>query len=243
LPQRWAMWMAVYGDLRFASHHDMMRVVERTLLRANLPLRYSQGFSPRAVLSLSFPRPVGVATKRDLLVTALETPVLCEELLAAANRHCPEGLQFVDATLLETKATPRAVECTYEVPVPSDKAREVARAVENFCARRSCPVQRTKPPKRRGRREATTRTIDLKLLVDRVEFDGAILTWRQMPHETLWARPNEAMEALGLGSGGEMALVTRTSLRFQGLSESAGDGGGRACGDPEATERTLTESE
>ena len=220
MPQRWAMWMAVYGDLRFASHHDMMRVVERTLLRANLPLRYSQGFSPRAVLSLSFPRPVGVATKRDLLVISLETPVLRDQLLTAANRHCPEGLKFADATHLETKAPPRAVECTYEVPVPPDKVREVAQAVENFSARRSCPVRRSKPPKRRGRREATTRTIDLKFLVDSVEFDGAILSWRQMPSETLWARPNEAMEALGLGSGGEMAFVTRTSLTFQELSDS-----------------------
>jgi len=235
LPQRWAMWMAVYGDLRFASHHDMMRVIERTLLRANLPLKYSQGFNPRALLSLSFPRPVGVATKRDLLVIPLDSPMVRDQLLAAANRHCPEGLEFVDATRLETKATPMPAECTYEIPVPPDKAREVAQAVENFSARDSYPVQRTKPPKRRGRREATTRTIDLKLLVDSVEFDGATLTWRQMPHETLWAKPNEAMEALGLEPGGDMAFVTRTSLTFPGLSESSGAAGDETDGNPKTT--------
>lgn len=224
------MWMAVYGDLRFASHHDMMRVVERTLLRANLPLRYSQGFSPRAVLSLSFPRPVGVATKRDLLVVPLVAPMLRDQLLAAANRHCPEGLKFVDATRLGTKATPMPVECTYQIPVPPDKARAVAQAAKNFSARDSCPVQRTKHPRRRGRRgrrdrrEAITRDVDLKLLVDNVEFDGAILSWRQMPSETLWARPDEAMEALGLEPGGNLAFVTRTSLTFQGLSECSGGG-------------------
>jgi len=231
LPQRWAMWMAVYGDLRFASHHDMMRVVERTLLRADLPLRYSQGFSPRVILSLSFPRPVGVATKRDLLVIALETPVLREELLAITNRHCPEGLEFADATGLETKATPMPVQCTYEIPVPPDKTVAVARAVEDFSARCSCPVQRTKPSKRRGG-EPATRTIDLKLLVDSVEFDGAMLTWRQMPHQTLWARLNEAMEALGLEADGNMAFVTRTSLTFEGLNEYSG---GDACDAPKTT--------
>jgi len=225
------MWMAVYGDLRFASHHDMMRVVERTLLRADLPLRYSQGFSPRVVLSLSFPRPVGVATKRDLLVISLDSPVLREELLAVTNRHCPEGLKFANATLLETKATPTAVQCTYEIPVPPDKSGVVARSVEDFSACRSCPVQRTKPSKHRGREPATS-TIDLKLLVDSVEFDGAILTWRQMPSETLWARPNEAMEALGLEADGNMAFVTRTSLTFEGLNEYSG---GDACDAPEAT--------
>ena len=238
MPQRWAMWMAVCGDLRFASHHDMMRVVERTLLRANLPLRYSQGFSPRAVLSLSFPRPVGVATKRDLLVIPLETPVLRDQLLASANHHCPEGLKFVDATRLETKATPMAAECTYQIPVPPDRAIAVTQAVENFSARASYPVQRGKHPKRRGRRdrrEVITRDIDLKLLVDNVEFDGTILSWRQVPHQTLWAKPNEAMEALGLEPGGNLAFVIRTSLTFQGLSECSGGAGDEADDTTRAT--------
>jgi radical SAM-linked protein len=230
------MWMAVCGDLRFASHHDMMRVIERTLLRANLPLRYSQGFSPRAVLSLSFPRPVGVATRRDLLVAALDSPVVRHELLAAANRHCPEGLNFVDATLLESKATPIAVECTYQIPVPAEKTDAVTRAVEHFSARDTFTVQRTKPPKRRGRRvqgEAVTRTLDLKLLVDNVEFDGETLSWRQAPHESRWAKPTEAMQALGLDSAGDMALVTRTSLVFQGLNEYSGEPDEKIDGEPE----------
>ena len=234
------MWMAVYGDLRFASHHDMMRVVERTLLRANLPLRYSQGFSPRAVLSLSFPRPVGVATERDLLVTALETPVLRQELLAAANRHRPQGLKFVDATLLETKTAPIPAECTYEIPVPAEKADAVARAVEHFSARDSYSVQRTKPPKRRGRGArgepvTVTRALDLKLLVDKVEFDGETLSWRQAPHQSRWAKPTEAMQALGLDPTGDMAMVTRTSLIFQELNEYSGRPDGKIDGEPETT--------
>jgi radical SAM-linked protein len=90
----------VCGDLRFASHHDMMRVVERTLLRAKLPLKYSQGFSPRAIMSLAFPRPVGVATKSDLLVLSLESAILRQELIDITNHCCPKGLTFPDAIRL-----------------------------------------------------------------------------------------------------------------------------------------------
>jgi len=230
------MWMAVCGDLRFASHHDMMRLVERTLLRAKLPLRYSQGFSPRAIMSLAFPRPVGVATKRDLLVFSLDSPMLRQELLAAANRCRPRGLTFSDPIRLETKATPQPVECTYQITVPAEKADAVIRAVENFSAQDSCPVQRTKPPKRRGRRlqsEPITRTLDLKLLVDSIEFDGKKLSWSQRPHQTLWAKPNEAMEALGLDPVGDLAFVTRTSLTFQELNEYSGDPDDKTGGEPE----------
>jgi radical SAM-linked protein len=232
------MWMAVHGDMRFASHHDMMRVIERTLLRAHLPLKYTQGFSPRAIISLAFPRPVGVATERDLLVISLDSPVLRRDLLSAANQHRPEGLTFSDAVRLESKATPQPAECTYQVPVPAGKSNVVARAVESFSAQDSCLVQRTKPAKRRGRRgqsEPITRTLDLKLLIDNVQFDGAALSWRQKPHQTRWAKPTEAMEALGLDPAGDLASVTRTSLVFQELNEYSGDPDDKIDGWPETT--------
>jgi radical SAM-linked protein len=241
LPQRWAMWMAVCGDLRFASHHDMMRVVERTCLRAKLPLKYSQGFSPRAIMSLAFPRPVGVATKSDLLVLSLDSPMLRQELLEITNRCCPKGLTFPHAIRLETKATPQPAECSYQITIDADKADAVVQAVENFSNCDTCTIQRTKPPKRRGRgrsnepSEPITRTLDLKLLIDQVEFDGVTLSWTQKPHQTRWAKPTEAMKALGLDPVGDLALVTRTSLTFQELNEYNGAPDDESSGEPETT--------
>ena len=72
MPQKWAIELSVEGDLRFLSHHDMMRAMERLVCRAKLPLKYTQGFNPRPVLSLSLPRPVGVASRAELLVVTLE---------------------------------------------------------------------------------------------------------------------------------------------------------------------------
>jgi radical SAM-linked protein len=235
------MWMAVCGDLRFASHHDMMRVVERTLLRAKLPLKYSQGFSPRAIMSLAFPRPVGVATKSDLLVLSLESPILRQELIDITNRCCPKGLTFPDAIRLETKATPQPAECSYQITIDADKTDAVVRAVENFSAQETYTIQRIKPPKRRGRgrnsepSEPITRILDLKLLIDQVEFDGATLSWTQKPHQTRWAKPTEAMKALGLDPVGDLAMVTRTSLTFQELNEYSGDADDETSSEPETT--------
>ncbi|MDP6047292.1 MAG: TIGR03936 family radical SAM-associated protein [Phycisphaerae bacterium] len=238
MPQRWAMWMAVHGDLRFASHHDMMRVIERALLRAKLPLKYSQGFSPRAIMSLAFPRPVGVSADRDLLVLSLESSMLRQELLEAANRCCPQGLGFTDAIRLEIKATPHPSQCTYQIRLPDDKSDAVARSVEEFSSADSYPVQRTKHPKRRNRRgdsEPVTRTLDLKLLIDKVRLDSGTLSWRQTPHQTLWAKPVEAMKALGLDPVCDLAMVTRTSLDFQDLNEYSGQPDDLTDGRPETT--------
>lgn len=246
MPQRWAMWLAVHGDMRFASHHDMMRVIERTCHRAKLPLKYSQGFSPRAIMSLAFPRPVGVATESDLLVLSLDTPLLRQELLDAVNQRRPEGVSFTDAIRLEKKATPQPSECTYQIPVPAEKNDAVAQAVQQFVSSDSFPIQRTKPPKRRRGAppgEPVIRTLDLKLLVDNVKFDAGVLSWRQTPHQTRWAKPSETMRALGLDPERDMAAVTRTSLTFQELNEYSGPDDEELDAGPDTKQRKLTESE
>jgi len=203
----------------------MMRVVERTLLRASLPLRYSRGFNPHPILSLACPKPVGVAAVRDLLVASLDRAVTREELLDAANRRCPQGLTFPDAGPLPGKAGPVPVRCAYEMDVPPDKARAVTEAVERFSQSREFRVERTKPPSRRraaGRKE-NARTIDLKTLVRDARIDGSVLSWNHVPHGSLWARPGEFLQALGLDPRCDLARVTRRDVEFRNLTLSGGN--------------------
>ena len=68
----WSIRFAVEGDVRFLSHLDVLRAIERIAARAGLPLRYSRGFNPRPKFSVPHPRPVGVAARRDLLVLSLD---------------------------------------------------------------------------------------------------------------------------------------------------------------------------
>src|SRR5690606_16197351 len=87
----------VEGDLRFISHHDMMRLFERALARARLPVKHSEGFNPRPRMSLPLPRPVGVATLADRLVVELREPVETTDALARLRRQMPVGLTLAEA--------------------------------------------------------------------------------------------------------------------------------------------------
>lgn len=69
------------GLLRYVGHLDMLRNWERILRRAQISLVFSQGFSPRPLLSLAAPLPVGLLSRAEYL--ELETT---EDLLAAAAR-------------------------------------------------------------------------------------------------------------------------------------------------------------
>ena len=61
----------IAGAMRFLSHAETSRVLQRACVRAGIAVRYSQGFNPHPRLSLPLPRPVGVESEDELLVVKL----------------------------------------------------------------------------------------------------------------------------------------------------------------------------
>ena len=75
--ETWAFAFSVTGDLRFISHRDTIRVFQRALARASLPVRYSEGFNPHPRLSLPLPRPVGVASEAEIIIVEFDQAMPC----------------------------------------------------------------------------------------------------------------------------------------------------------------------
>ena len=57
------------GRLRFASHRDLARALERALRRAQVPMAFSAGFSPHPKISYIGAAPTGAATGRRWTLT------------------------------------------------------------------------------------------------------------------------------------------------------------------------------
>ena len=55
------------GKIRFASHRDIAKVWERSLRRAEIPLVYSEGFSPRPKISFGLALPTGAESECEYL--------------------------------------------------------------------------------------------------------------------------------------------------------------------------------
>ena len=56
------------GRLRFSSHRDFQRALERALRRAEVPMAYSAGFSPHPKISYANSAPTGVASEAEYVV-------------------------------------------------------------------------------------------------------------------------------------------------------------------------------
>ena len=99
MPDNIRLIFAKTGRARFISHLDLMAVFQRAFYRAQLPLRYSQGFNPHAYVSIAFPLSVGQAGTAEILDFGVTAPVDLEALPGCLNALLPEGITVRSAEL------------------------------------------------------------------------------------------------------------------------------------------------
>lgn len=89
------------GDSVWISHLDLMRVCQRAFRRAGLLLKHSQGFTPRAIVSIALPLSVGMESKCELLDFELEDGSVptAEQL----NEKLPAGIHVLKVYPAERK--------------------------------------------------------------------------------------------------------------------------------------------
>src|SRR3954467_8575664 len=77
------------GRLRFASHRDLARTLERALRRAQVPMAFSAGFSPHPKISYLGAAPTGAASEAEYVEIGLSG--WCEERRERAPPAGPPG--------------------------------------------------------------------------------------------------------------------------------------------------------
>ena len=83
------------GVAIYISHLDLMRVFQRAFKRAGLNLKHTQGFSPRAMVSIALPLSLGSGSVCEILDFELvgQEELSCEQIREKLNRALPEGVQ------------------------------------------------------------------------------------------------------------------------------------------------------
>jgi len=87
--------------MRFTGHLDLHTTLERTMRRANLPLVYSEGFTPRPKLSLASALPLGYTSEAEVAEFWLKEDMPIEQVAQAIHQSSPPGI-----VLQETRTAP-----------------------------------------------------------------------------------------------------------------------------------------
>ena len=150
------------GDAVYISHLDLMRIFQRAFRRADIMIWHSQGFSPRAYVSIALPLPVGSESVCEILDFEVEDgSVDLATLPEKLNRTMPEGVRVrkayeSDRKIKHLKYLQAAVRLEYDNGVP-----EGAEAAALFAGEHVIVHKRTK----RGETD-----LDIRPLITRLEL-------------------------------------------------------------------------
>lgn len=88
------------GSLKFIGHLDVMRYFQKAIRRSELPVSYSQGFSPHQLISFASPLGVGNTSDGEYMDMQMESFVEPNEIIKRLNATMSDEMQIVGVSSL-----------------------------------------------------------------------------------------------------------------------------------------------
>jgi radical SAM-linked protein len=189
---------AKLGKVRFTSHRDVARMWERALRRLELPVAYTEGFSPRPKLSFGLALSTGHESVAEYLDVELREEPDLDALPGKLSAQLPVGIDVTAAAPLPP-GTPSLQEdvssCTWRIEALGLGPAEAEALVDTALAADELVITRT----RKGREV----TDDLRPAVLTVHLVGPTPTGTELEAELAVhprsVRPAELLLALHPG--------------------------------------------
>jgi radical SAM-linked protein len=201
-------------EVRWISHLDVKRTLERAMRRAGLPLELTKGHNPHPKVSYGPPLPLGATGEAELVAFQLEEAADPTAVKERLNSQLPPGLEVVElwgAPAHKKKETFGEVDLAeYAITVtgPVEPA-QVEAGVRKLLESEELIVQRGGE---RPEREVDLRPLIKSLAVVRAAEDEVVLRARLTTGSHGGARPQEIVELLGLEGEGRVVRYHRTGV-------------------------------
>jgi radical SAM-linked protein len=133
------------GRLRFASHRDLARALERALRRAGVPMAFSAGFTPHPKISYLGAAPTGAASEAEYVEIGLAERRDPEAVRAALDAALPADvavLECVEAAEGTGSLADRIDAAAWRLELPGVEPEQLAGALAAFLARDEVVVPR-----------------------------------------------------------------------------------------------------
>ncbi len=207
--QRYRVWFAKGDRVRYISHLDVLRYWERAIRRANLPLAYSQGFTPHPKLAFAGPLPLGFISEAEVMDVTLNEIIPIDEFRVRISGEATEDftVSHVEEVAMTTPS-PQALVlwADYRVDLPGIASDHAISKVAAFMAL----PEFTWTEERRERE----RTYDLRGAIATLAATGidggSRVSMRVRTDADLTVRPEHVVEAIFPGA--ELGTIARTAI-------------------------------
>ena len=198
-------------EIKYISHLDIIRLWERVFRRSQVPLAYSEGFSPHPRLSLAAPLPLEVTSEAELMDVFISRRVSPHWFTDVVTGQLPSGIQILGAydialSMPSLQSQVRFIE--YRVEVETEKGpKDIESAVSSLLSVENLPWHH--------QRDTGWRNYDLRALIDDLwlidwHHPVATIGMRLRCDNTGAGRPEQVAAALGFANHPQ--LIHRTKL-------------------------------
>lgn len=186
-----------------------MKVFERAIRRANIPIAMTKGFNPHPKLSIPLALSVGVIGKDEVLELELLKPISPGIFIEHLSRQLPKEIQILSGEVVPHSRKSQVRDVTYEI-IFKDTSLLKALKIEEFLQQSSVVVNRIK--------DGHQKPFDIRPSVQEINIVpyGLILSVK-MTSEGM-VRPEEVLQALWKTEKKELFEIIRTKVN---LSSSA----------------------
>lgn len=154
-------------DIRFISHLEYVRTIERAIRRAKLPAAYSEGFNPHLKFSLASALGVGVVSYTEFVEIELAEPMEVELAAKSLDKALPRGIRVLaaDAVANNTAALmAEAAGASYVVTLPF--AEDISEAVASYNEAEELLFKKAAP-----KRKEKFKEIDVKFYIPKIAVE------------------------------------------------------------------------
>lgn len=95
--------------MKFIGHLDTMRYFQKAIRRADIPIAYSEGFSPHMIMSFAAPLGVGTTSSGEYFDMQLAQDMPTREIVERLNGTMAEGMDVLSAVRVEDGKASKAM--------------------------------------------------------------------------------------------------------------------------------------
>lgn len=117
------------GYARFISHISFCKIFERSLRRLEIPIRFSQGFTPHLKITYGPPLPIPIVGTNEFAEIELKERIDLDFFIKEINRILPEGIIVKNCEWVKNKFSLSKVFGIYYIPLINN-AEEIKPQIE-----------------------------------------------------------------------------------------------------------------
>lgn len=159
------------GNLKFISHLDILRTVQRAIKRADIKASYSEGFNPHMKTTFGYPLSLGIESIGEYFELEMKEELPLEEFVNRLNTALPKELQILKSsyTLDKESLMSKSSYASYIINIESEKVdyEKLEKLVEDM-VKVGITYQRQKKD---SKNKITTKELNTKDLVKDLKID------------------------------------------------------------------------